>query len=278
MKRKKPIPKDSSFVTHSTTPPPDGTLLASFQQIKNGRIRIESLGDGCIRILGDIDQVRWKESGLISEAVKSALVRIDLAPTESLTLCTRIDVFQSEFVIGYELWAQAAVAKPIKIRDVQHVAKSVLKGLTEGVDGFNKDLFNNVDGLDTAAPLTNFVQETLKIVGGKKISSAIRVVVGDQEFKVARSLHAKPDYSNFHPVPETLTGKFTGFDIKAMELFLETEEKRYVLNFARDQVKLGAVTDSIDSSQECSIRTHRTTDRKGNYVYAYLPDAAFKHS
>ncbi|MGI0034614.1 MAG: hypothetical protein ACRD98_01920 [Nitrososphaera sp.] len=278
MKRKYPTPKDLSFVTHSSTPPAGAILIASFQQVQDAKITAEHLRDGLIQIRGDLDRFRWKELKVIAEAIKTGLTRTDTAPTEILTLYTRVDVSAHECLVGIELWANPTVSSELNIVEAQKVAAPVLQGLTSGSESLERDFSSEVEGKVNISALKTVARETLQIAGGMKFLSPVRVVSGDQEFKISGRLSAKPDRSDFHPRLETLTGKFVGFNTHAKELLLLTEEKLYALNYAPDQVDLFEVTNAVKAGQDCVVRTYRTTDRKGNYDHAYAPDAPFKLS
>ena len=199
--------------------PLNGTLLLTFKQLQPGQIRTENLPGGDLRISGDIDRLRWGDLSLVAEAIKTALVRCEIAPTESLSLWTYIDVFPRDFIMAYEIWLDQSECCLPDILEVQHVAQVMLNGITNGKDHLNDELFESIGDVQKVSTLNSLVKETLGACGGRKISSPIDVTSRDWKAQLARKIASKPDLSDHSVVPVQMTGKFVGAQTEKFELY-----------------------------------------------------------
>ncbi|MGH9876726.1 MAG: hypothetical protein ACRD5H_03750 [Nitrososphaerales archaeon] len=195
---------------------------------------------------------------------------------ESLSIHSSIDISESDFLIRFELWCDDTVNSQEKIIEVEKIVDAVKLGLKNGVESLDS-LFLDEQNVNQEMidPLKLLIRETLKNAGGKNYSRPVFVTIGSKQIDIGGKMSPKPDLSNFHPQPEVFTGKFVGFHTGMKELYFQTIDKSYVMNFSIDHVRLAIVTDAIEANKECSIRVHRTTNRRGNFDYAYLPDVPF---
>ena len=256
--------------------PVGGSLLLSFEQLNNGRISAEILNSGVLQIRGAIDHLRWHDLVVVAETVKTALVRIDLAPSEVLSLVPRIDFFEGQTITAYDLWFDSGQSCLPDLSKVQNVAQSVLSGITEGKEILNDGLFEPLGGSLEVSVLNSLIKETRTVSGGRKFSSLIEVTSGDWKVRLPQKLARKPDLSDHCVVPVELTGNFVGVQTEKFELYFFDGEKHYVLNYSTDQIAGNKVGEAIFNATKCKVRAHKTIDRKGEPIYGYLPDAPYR--
>ena len=104
------------------------------------------------------------------------------------------------------------------------------------------------------------------------IGRANRVV---DQLPVARlegQFAARPNHSNFSPEPMDLKGKLRGFDVDEEALIFHNEAVgRILIRYGKLDVDLVRVTQLCMNKGGCTVvRVHKTLDRRGNGVYAFI--------
>ena len=253
-------------------------LLVSFEQLNNAQISAKPQDSGAMRLRGATDHLRWRDLALVAEAVKTAFVRIDLAPSEALSLSPRMDVFDGQTITAYDLWFDSVQTSMPDLEEVRNVAQVVLNGITAGKEHLSDGLFEKIGDAAKVSALNFLIKETLTASGGRKFSCPIEVSSGEWKVRLDQKIARKPDRSDHRVVPVELKGKFVGAQTQKSELYFYDEQRLYVLNYAPDQILGKVLGAEFFSANKFTIRAHLTTDRKGAAIYAYLPDAPFKAS
>ena len=142
-------------------------LLVSFEQLNNAQISAKPQDSGAMRLRGATDHLRWRDLALVAEAVKTAFVRIDLAPSEALSLSPRMDVFDGQTITAYDLWFDSVQTSMPDLEEVRNVAQVVLNGITAGKEHLSDGLFEKIGDAAKVSALNFLIKETLTASGGR---------------------------------------------------------------------------------------------------------------
>lgn len=251
-------------------------LLVSVQQKRDIRVALDSDSDGTIQtISGPLDLVQWDDMHLTIDSIRAALVRAGLVNQESL-YCEAIVARTGErWDPQIRLFGKVDANQIYDLEKITAVAEMVVTGLKRSAADSTPDLFTRGLTPIEATAVHNAVIERLNSSGGKKLSAPVEVSVDQSVLLFDGKLGAKASRANFQAERQTFEGIFFGFDGDRCELFFQKVDGKIKINFAPDQVDLLEITRAYVERRNCTVVVHRTVDKNGTDVHAFVPEVPF---
>lgn len=245
-----------------------GRLLLSVSQQQEHRLTVEVNKQRVEEVRGSVDQVRWDELDFALQMVRDALVRVGLVQAELLVTEALIVPFGLVWnpVMELRLLDTDAVDLP----RIQATALAVLHGVVHGVSGTD-DVMATLAQQDLE-PVRDVAKEGLSRMGGRRILQPLDVLVDQQPVaQLAGKFAARPDQSNFNAVAMNLQGRLRGFDVDEEALIFHSESGgRILVRYGKQDIDLVGVAQLCGTKGSCTLRVHRTIDRRGRGLYAFV--------
>ena len=246
-----------------------GRLLVSVSQHQGHCLKVEVDEQRVASLRGPVDQVRWVELEFTLQMIKDAVIRVELVQAASLVIEALIVQNGPGWNPVMEL--RLLDADEVDLPRFEATALAVLQGVVHGVSG--------TDDAVAMLPQQDLIQvrdvakEGLNRMGGRKLLQPLEVLV--DQLPVARlegQFAARPNHSNFSPEPMDLKGKLRGFDVDEEALIFHNEAVgRILIRYGKLDVDLVRVTQLCMNKGGCTVvRVHKTLDRRGNGVYAFI--------
>lgn len=115
-------------------------------------------------------------------------------------------------------------------------------------------------------------EEGLSKMGGRAIRHPLEVTMHKQPLaRLEGKFAARPDFSDFHPVPRELSGRLHGFNMHKEALLFDSDDHGEILvSYGKLDVDLIAVARLCKAGGKCALRVHQTTERRGQRLYAFV--------
>jgi hypothetical protein len=251
-------------------------LLTSLQQAQQHKMSADVAEGEVVCLRGPLDLVKWRELHVGHDAIRAALIRAALVPTELLVTEAYLLNHGQAWNPVLELWADESQGDGFDIQKIHAVVEAVLAGLHRDAINDIEDLCEvSLDPVERHA-VHQVVQETLAVIGGRRLSVPVHVHVHASTFSLSGKLGRKKSRLNLHPSEESFSGQFLGIDIDPPELRFQADQRTIRMCFARPVVDLKAVLDAMLAGEQCEVRTQKTIAENGREVHTYQPDGAFR--
>lgn len=247
------------------------TVISSFVSRQSLNLSIKEGADGKMRIDGPVDTIKWDDVERLARVVHETLVRASIFEDSGLTIAASLESAEGRWNPKISLVTSADNLLEHTIHQTRSVVSTVMdclmRGRNAGTQLIDSEITEGqmqvVHAVTSAALAAN---------GGRALHAEVQVnILEEAVAKVKGKLGPKPDRSNFSPQPVDLTGEFVGFHAGSeLMFFLDGLKGEVRLAYGRTQVDLQQITELIVSRQRVDVRTHRTINKAGAELLAFV--------
>lgn len=200
--------------------------------------------------------------------VRDALIRVGLAQAELLV--TEALIVQSGPGWNPVMELRLLDADEVDLPRIEATALAVLQGVVHGVSG--------TDDAVAMLPQQDLIQvrdvakEGLNRMGAQTIAASRGVGRSAASGTAGRTVCSPAKSLKLQPRANGLEGKLRGFDVDEEALIFHNEAVgRILIRYGKLDVDLVRVTHLCMNKGGCTVvRVHKTLDRRGNGVYAFI--------
>lgn len=252
----------------------DKTVITSFLSRQSLRLNITQGPNGQVQIDGPVDAIRWDDIERLARVAREALVRAGVFDESSLMIRASLESLGGRWNPKISLVTEPEHAQESAIRRTRDVVPTVLDCLVRGGGLGTPPIDKEIDE-EQMQVIDAVATDALAVCGGRALQAEVLInVCGDAVAKVAGKFGPKPDRSNFSALAVDLCGEFVGFHLGGEVLYFIDDLKGEIkLAFGRTQVDLLQVTRLIMDKQKVEVRVHRTINKSGAELLAFV---AFK--
>lgn len=249
---------------------PSDALVVRLVQRQDLEIEVELAGSEVRSIGGAVRHLHWDNLedmvGLLRQALTHAGVH-DPGDLRSELSVTRV---AGRWCPTVEIWlAAGAMDKEVKEKTEKVVALALTEITMPAKD--QRALFDVDLDPETVQAVRDCVATELATKGGRVIRAQISAyVAGEQVMSVGGRTRSKPDKSDFTVVFVEMRGRLTGFDLAREALFFRPQGHAAIeIHIGKLDLNLVELARLIANKTDALIRLHRTTEKRGDYKYAY---------
>lgn len=250
----------------------EGKVIASFDSKQLLRLNFTTSEEGGRKqIRGAVAEFQWDDIERLARVGREALARIGG--------CAEDDLYTVKYIesIG-DYWnpkTSIVATSDESFNTVLPFAGSVITALIDCMFSSDAVKTKHIDlemDNEKYAVVDTIASNVLTTCGGRSLSAGVNVVVAEESVaKISGKYSPRPDCSDFTVVPVDLKGVIVGFNVSSEVLFFQDEDRGQMrLAFGRVQVDLQKMTQRIETRQHIKIRTHRTLNKSGAELFAYV--------
>lgn len=249
---------------------PSAASVVRLVQRQDLEIEVDLAGNEPRSIGGAVRDLHWDNLEDMAELLRQSLAHARVHDPEHLRSELSVTRVAGKWNPTLEIWLSTGTM----IREVKEkTARVVELALTE-ITMPSKDQKALFDvGLDeeTVQAVRDCVAAALETKGGRVIRAQISAYVGgEQVTNVGGRTKSKPDKSDFTVVPVEMRGRLTGFDLAREALFFRPHGSAAIeIHIGKLELDLVELARLIANKTDALIRLHRTTEKRGDYKYAY---------
>lgn len=254
---------------HLEVEPSDASVVRLVQR-QDLEIDIEVEDNQPRSIGGGVRHLQWQNLEDLAEVLRQALAHAGVHSPEHLRSDLSVACVAGKWSPVADVWlSTGTMTDDVKEKTARVVELALTEITMPSKD--QKALFDA--GLDegTVQAVRDCVTAALETKGGRVIRAQISAyVAGEQVTNVGGRTKSKPDKSDFTVVPVEMRGRLTGFDLAREALFFRPHGSAAIeIHIGKLELDLVELARLISNKTDALIRLHRTTEKRGDYKYAY---------
>lgn len=246
-------------------------VLASFASLQSLPLVVEQDPDGTTWIGGPVHAARWDDIEDLASVAREVLVRTGAFQDTGLGLESALLSTPDGWSPKVSIVTVAEELQEPEHHQVRSLVPVVMDCMVRGEVHHTKRIDSDVSD-EQMQVVHTVTTNALSSKGGRVLQAEVDVhVMGESMAKIKGKLGPKPDRSDFSPQPLDLRGVYLGFHVGGEVIFFVDDTRGEVkLGFGRTQVDLLEVTRLIKAKQRVVVRAHRTINKSGAEMLAFV--------